>query len=156
MTIPNTIHHSLTAPERIRAAIAAMARGDGEELETLKTTCPKRSFTMNDPAYGEAMERLLVTALAVEADLRGAALDFLVAALLKEWEAGQHAVDEAHAIEAAWGALVAEKGISREDMEKVRPPHHRAVTSILGFSVEEPDGEVVGFILDRLREICAT
>jgi hypothetical protein len=43
-TISPAVYASLSAPARVRAAIAATAREDQAELDTLRTTCPKLSY----------------------------------------------------------------------------------------------------------------
>lgn len=156
MNIPHRIHQGLTAPERIRAAISAMARGDESELETLKTTCPKKSFLITDPDYSDAIQRLLELALAVESDLQRNALDFLLSYRLEEYEMVSLARVSAHILEAAWSAFLDELGIPREEMAKAGPPRHHAVESILGLAREEPDEKAVEFILNHIRESFAS
>lgn len=156
MTIPSQIHQSLTAPERVRVAISAMARGDDEELQTIKATCRKRSFLITDPDFTDAIERLIYLSLAVESELQGYALDFLLSSHLEEYELVIQARVSAHALESAWTSLLEEQGIPREDMAKAGPPRHHAVESILRLSREEPDEKAVEFILNHLRESFAS
>jgi hypothetical protein len=42
----------LSAEERFRLDVLAMARGDAEESERLTRTCPRRNYTMNDAGFG--------------------------------------------------------------------------------------------------------
>jgi hypothetical protein len=42
----------LSAEERFRLDVLAMARGDMEESERLTRTCPRRTYTMNDAGFG--------------------------------------------------------------------------------------------------------
>jgi hypothetical protein len=39
--------------ERFRLTLEALARGDEEEAERLSDSCPRRTYTMNDLAYGD-------------------------------------------------------------------------------------------------------
>ena len=68
MTIPQSVHEKLTPAQRIRAAVAAAARGDDAELERLKTTAGMMPYKITDPRYADGMERLALLMLAHEAD----------------------------------------------------------------------------------------
>jgi len=155
MTIPNEIHARLSASERIRAAVAAMARGDDEELQTLKTTCPKKTFVMTDPAYAEGMQRLLALAMAVESDLQGMALDFFLASRGEDHETVDEVMTAVASLETAWGDFLAELGIPRREMAEAGPPRHRGVKSIIQVSEGEEDAEAVQYCLDAMREYLA-
>jgi hypothetical protein len=155
VTIPAEIHVRLSASERIRAAVSAMARGDTEELQTLKETCPRKSFRMTDPAYSEGMERLLALALAVESDLQVMALDFLVASRLEVPEAVHEAVATAAALESAWREFLAELGIPRREMSEAGPPRHHAVKTILHLADGEEDAATVQSCLESMRAYLA-
>jgi len=155
MTIPAEIHARLSASERIRAAVSAMARGDAEELQTLKETCPKKSYLMTDPAYSEAMERLLALALAVESDLQGMTLDFFLASRGEDHEAVDDVIAAAAALEAAWREFLAELGIPRREMHEAGPPRHHAVKAILQLSDGEEDADTVQSCLDYMRAYLA-
>lgn len=155
MTIPAEIYARLSPPERIRAAISAMARGDDEEVTKLKTTCPKKSFLMTDPAYSEAMERLMHLSMAIESDLRGMTLDFFMASRLGALDAVDQTLADAASLETAWQALLAEHGIPREEMRKAEPTRHRAVDALLHISDGEENPDTVAACLEVLRGILA-
>lgn len=158
MTIPTEIYTRLSASERIRAAVSALARNDDSELQTLKETCPKKSFLMNDPAYSEGIQRLLSLALAVESDLERMTLDFFIAARLKGLE-GLEAVDgiigAAASLESAWGEFLTELGIPRREMKEAGPPRHHAVEAILNIGTGEEDAAAVQIYLETMREAFA-
>lgn len=44
-------YNRLTAAERFALDVEAMARGDEEESERLVRTCPRHTYTMNDPGF---------------------------------------------------------------------------------------------------------
>jgi hypothetical protein len=131
LTIPKHIHENLSASERVRAAISAIARGDEYEIQILKETCPKLSVMMSDPAYSEKLKKLFNLALAVESDLQMATLSFLMSSHLEEHELTVQASYSARATEAAWSAFLEEMGIPSGDMTKAGPPRHQAVKSLL-------------------------
>lgn len=151
MTIPAEIHARLSASERIRAAVSAMARGDDEELQTLKETCPKKTYLITDPAYSESMERLLALALAVESDLQAMTLNFFLASRGKDHETVHEAIAAAAALEAAWREFLAELGIPCREMQEVGPPRHHAVKAILQLSDGEEDADTVQSCLESMR-----
>ena len=155
MTIPAEIYTRLSASERIRAAVSALARNDEGELQTLKETCPKKSFLMTDPAYSEGMERLLALALAVESDLQAMALDFFLASRLEVPEAVHESVATAAALESAWRELLAELGIPRREMSEAGPPRHHAVKTILHLADGEEDAAAVQSCLESMRAYLA-
>jgi hypothetical protein len=155
MTIPAEIHARLSASERIRAAVSAMARGDDEELQTLKETCSKKPYLMTDPAYSEAMERLLALALAVESDLQAMALDFFLASRLEVPEVVHESVATAAALESAWQEFLAELGIPRHEMTNAGPPRHHAVKTILHLADGEENAAAVQSCLESMRAYLA-
>ena len=152
MTIPSEIYTRLSASERIRAAVSALARNDDAELETLKDTCPKKSFLMADPAYSEGIQRLLSLALAVESDLERMTLNFLMASRLEELEVVEEAIAGAASLEFAWREFLAELGIPRREMKEAGPPRHHAVEAILNLGTGEEDTAAVQVCLETMRE----
>ena len=155
MKIPAEIHARLSASERIRAAVSAMARNDEGELQTLRETCPKKSYLMNDAAYSDGMERLLSLAMAVESDLQGMALNFLLASRMEVPDAMQAALAEAAAYDTAWKAFLAELGIDHEEMSKAGPSRHIAVATILSLGAGEQDPAAVESALGTMRAYLA-
>lgn len=151
MNIPTQIHEGLTAHQRIRASISAMARGDEAELQTLKTTCPKKSFLMNDPDYSDVLEKLIYLNLALEGDLQRNALDFLVSIRMEDDFGVIQAISTAGAIDAAWVALLCEMGIPADEMKKVSIPRHRVVETMITKSKGETNEGAVGEILELMR-----
>jgi hypothetical protein len=45
------LYDCLTPEERFRLDVEAMARGDKQESRRLTDTCPRRTFTMNEPGF---------------------------------------------------------------------------------------------------------
>jgi hypothetical protein len=48
------LYDRLTAEERFRLDVEAMARGDMKESELLTSTCPRRTYNMTDWAFSGA------------------------------------------------------------------------------------------------------
>ena len=151
MNIPAKIYANLSTAERIRAAVSALARNDDAELETLKVTCPKKSYLMTDPAYSEGMERLMALAMAVEFDLRTMALDFHMASRQKSPEKIHKAVVESASVNVAWRELLAEMGISCHEMSNAAPPRHPSVKAILLLGEGEESAGIVQALLEAMR-----
>lgn len=134
MKIPTDIYESLSAPERIRAAISAIARDDDAELETLKKTCPRRQFLMTDPAYSEGMTTLFSLMVFTEYQLATLALDFTTVTNRTGMEVVDRqdaTITHAASVETAWNLLIEEMGIDAQDAAKTRPPRHPYVTAMV-------------------------
>jgi hypothetical protein len=155
MTIPTEIHARLSTSERIRSAISAIARGDMEELETLKDCCPKSSYLVTDPDYSDGIQRLFAMAVTVESTLQKLALDFFVASRLEIHEVVNASFAEAAALEAAWRELISDLNISHRDMSEAGPPRHQAVQTILRLAKGEENPETVQLCLESMRAYIA-
>ena len=57
-------YEQLTADERFRLWVEAMGRKDGQELDRLEATCPRRRYDAQDYAYTRRKARFTVYALA--------------------------------------------------------------------------------------------
>ena len=62
-------YDKLTAEERFRLVLEAKARDDTAELERLKRTCPTKTYSMSDAAYGDRYEWSELLVLVVALDL---------------------------------------------------------------------------------------
>ncbi len=159
MKIPTNIYASLSAPERIRAAISAIARDDDAELETLKNTCPKRQFLVTDPAYADGMDALFRLMLLTEYQLATLALDFTTARKrtgMESLDQQDASITHAASLETAWNLLIQELGIDTLDAAKTRPPRHPYVAAMIQVSEGEEDPEIVETRLQEMRECLAT
>jgi hypothetical protein len=81
------LYDRFTPDERFRLAIEALARGDEEEVERLKDTCPRETYRMNDLAFSERLRASQLISLYVCAEL----IELLGA--LRTTEAYQEAVE---------------------------------------------------------------
>jgi hypothetical protein len=59
----------LTAEERFRLDVEAMARGDTKESELLTSTCPRRTYNMTDWAFSGRRQTTIEMVLALSVDL---------------------------------------------------------------------------------------
>lgn len=137
--IAKPVYENLTAEQRVRAAVSAVARGDESEAKKLRETCPKHTYRMNESAFTDRMESLMLLSLAVECDQRGAALDFLRAsyqareidpkdtkALLKNDDIREDILRDIASIDQAWPG---KPGNASESTQKTWPrPALRATT----------------------------
>lgn len=151
MTIPASVYTNLSAPERIRAAVSALARNDDDELQTLTETCPQKSYRMTDPAFSDGMGRLINLALAVESDLQATALDYLLASRLGLSEVVKESCITAASLATAWEKLLAELGIPSREMEGAGTPRHPAVIAILRINEGEENLTEVQSVLEAMR-----
>jgi hypothetical protein len=158
MNIPTEIYAGLSPLERIRAAVSAEARKDDAELKTLKDTCPKRTFTMTDPDYSEAMVKLYHLMLGVELQLAECAFDFNLSSRLEgaqKLSLQQSSLESAASIVEAWDKLMAEMGIDPDEIAKNGPPRHFVVKAIIQVADGEAVPELVEIQLSTMREILA-
>ncbi len=58
----------LTGEERFKLTLAAIARDDGGELEHLKNTCPRKDFSILDPACADRYDASQIIAMAFSID----------------------------------------------------------------------------------------
>jgi hypothetical protein len=63
------LYDRFTPEERFRLTLEALARGDEQEAERLSESCPRRTYTMNDAAYGDRMRAGLQITMAICLDL---------------------------------------------------------------------------------------
>jgi hypothetical protein len=75
-------YERLSAGERFRLTVAAEARADSAELERLLRSCPRLSYRLCDPAFGDRCERSFELTMGVLAELQAIAgkLDVVAAA----------------------------------------------------------------------------
>jgi hypothetical protein len=82
-------YDKLTAEERFRLVLEAKARDDTTELERLKRTCPTKTYSMSDAAYGDRYEWSEFLVLVVSLDLTTQYLAKLEVAGAFAWVAPQ-------------------------------------------------------------------
>jgi hypothetical protein len=63
------LYDRFTPVERFRLTIEALARGDEQEAELLSDSCPRRTYAMNDLAYGDRIRGSLQITMMVCLDL---------------------------------------------------------------------------------------
>ena len=63
------MYDRLTAEERYRLVVEALARGDEQEAERLMNTCPRKTYTMNDLACTERLRASQLITMSVCAEL---------------------------------------------------------------------------------------
>ena len=146
MKISDTAYEALSPRQRIIAVVDAIARDDTAEIDRLKTTCPIKTYRQRDVAFTDTMEALDMAGLAVETDLRGAALWWWWART--DPDCGIEVLQDMAAIEAAWLALLTEMGITSP--AAAAPPRHPLVVPLLE-NAPEPVSERVAEIYAALK-----
>lgn len=150
------IYESLTPDQRISAAIAAIARGDDQETENLYATCPRKSYRRPDAAFGDTLEKLQTLSLAIESDLQGSALDFLLAARDEDSDEIHCALASIASIYVAWKTLLSERGIDVDEMTKASPARHYVVSKLISAATGREVPEFVEITLASMREFIGT
>jgi hypothetical protein len=131
MALADAVYKGLRPQERVRATVAAMARGDEDEQRRLMDTCPHKAYTMADarfvwPLKGLAAMSAAHHALRLQLMANFVGSLFVGAAVKPESEgfvASQETADTLHettvsvfkAREEAWSAFCAHVGIGTAD-----------------------------------------
>ena len=63
------LYNRFTSEERFRLVIEALSRGDEEEAERLAETCPRATYIMSEPAYGDRLRASSEIAMVLCLDL---------------------------------------------------------------------------------------
>lgn len=158
VNIKPQIYESLTPRQRVIASIEALARGDEEEKRRLVKSCPKKSYLRTDAAYADTMDLLICLSVAIEADLRGCALNYFFAS----WQEGkdgkprtafkQASLQNMADIIQAWRNALKNQGIDPNTMEIASRNITHFLVEWLEFEMFDPDPEQVKKFQDILEE----
>ena len=154
MKIPASIYPALTGRQRLGAFFAALGRKDEAEAHRLRDSCPQVTFTGADPSFVTPLRGLQMMAVAVEADLRGKAMEFCAASQVAPDQLPR-ILEDTVAIQAAWNLLLRENGIDPEDMRLAWGARHRGVAALLKLASEQQvkaNPEDVAAFLEVMRE----
>ena len=136
------LYDRLTPAERFQIAVAAFGRGDLAEVDWLNDTTPYRTFTIQEPAYFDRLQRITWLALYVTVQARSqqtAALAVYAAMVLQTMRAddldGDTDQDDAKfeelcqlcvdrisrlkALSSAWETFCQSLGVSVSDLDKM-------------------------------------
>lgn len=143
MKINNRLYENLTPRQRIIATIEAKAREDHNEVDRLISTCPKVSYKGNDVKYADEIEALLSKAYAVEADLRGEALNYLIAMRsAQHCEASDNHIQNIADMKQAWSEVLESYGLDFNKMQGAICARHPAL-EVLYKKLPDADAEGV-------------
>ncbi len=78
-------YDTFTPDERVKLALAAMGRGDNEELKRLWSTCPRKAYRMQDAAFSDKMDAMMLIAKSVLSYLLLIEKNIKIAQLNKHW-----------------------------------------------------------------------
>jgi hypothetical protein len=150
MKTPTAVYEALTPIQRVRAAFAAMARDDQAEIDRLRRTCPKKTYTQTDAAYADTMEHLISLSLAMSHDMLTAALNAYLSATLTPGHCEEDLQVLAN-VNAA-GRLIFERfGIDHDLLQKTSLPPHRAVRVMLD-AAPPPDMKAAQALADDVTD----
>ena len=165
--IPESVYENLTPKQRVRAAVTAIAREDEAEIRRLRDTCPKYLYQMNDAAVTDRMETLYTLSLAMEYDLRGLVIHFLVALRLENGPEAQdpevlcepmklteQTLIEIASIDEAWRQALLDLGIDADSMAKVGPARDYVTDTLVNLAQKcsEPAPQLVQEALQAMQE----
>lgn len=149
--IAPTVYEDLTPRQRIVACVEAEARGDEMEKQRLISSCPKVKYLSNDARFSDKIEKLFSLAMAVEADLRGFALAFLIGIRVDPKNAIQLLQPFAD-LRAAWNSVISQMGIDPGSMKKAGPPAS-PILELIEDIIPKPNGAKSKKLADEMLEI---
>lgn len=150
MKIKQSTYENLTHRQRIIASIEAEARQDIQEVKRLIKSCPKKSYSITDPKYSEVMDALMTVALYVECDLRGYALQYVLA-LNHKSELSDQALQNIANTQTAWHEKLKDMGITPKSMKQATAQNHPTLEVITDFC-PPPELEQVKYYRDIIDQ----
>ncbi|MBZ0145042.1 MAG: hypothetical protein K8F56_15830 [Rhodocyclaceae bacterium] len=163
-----TMYEKLTPDERVSAFIDAAARRDGDEMDRLNDTCPRKTYTMEDWRYVQRKNKafMLTTALYGDAARLGFAACFGLGLTFAEddemAEKGEkvlsNSVRRYKAKMAAFGRFCDQAGLTADALRKaIGGEDSPAMDLVISVSDEvdpvEPTEEEIRRELDPLLEV---
>ena len=157
MKLSAAVYQTLTPPQRVAAAVSALARDDHREIERLRETAARKTYRMADAEFVDTMEDLEKVSLALEVTLRDLFIEWLVQpadGLLQEIASGIR----------AWRETVAAMGIDADEAEAAFAPRSPRIAAMLGrlrtrhgdaFSERFELPEIIDRYKDRFHELLA-
>lgn len=119
--ISQKVYATLTPTQRVAAYVEALARGDEDEVQRLRSSCPSVEYRRIDPCFSKRLDTLFGLAMATEADLKESALGFFVAMRLDPKSARDYLEQFANTRH-AWKTIQSTFGIDAKAMELAGPP----------------------------------
>ncbi|OSQ44938.1 hypothetical protein [Marivita geojedonensis] len=119
--ISQKVYATLTPTQRVAAYVEALARGDEDEVQRLRSSCPRVEYRRIDPRFTIRLDTLFALAMATEADLKESALGFFVAMRLDPTKARDYLQQFANTRH-AWQTILSTFGVDAKAMQSVGPP----------------------------------
>jgi hypothetical protein len=138
-------YDTFTPDERVKLALAAMGRNDEAELRRLWDTCPRKNYRMQDAAFDDRMDAVLLIAKSVLSYLLLIEKDIRMARLNKEWykqyvtgriEAFRNGMNLGWQKAGKKGVACTDKipaDVDRELPEELQELHNKAVSELKGY-----------------------
>lgn len=131
------LFENLTSKQRFVLAWEATARGDEAELGRLQDTVPVRTYSGQDLVFRRSWDSIVSISLAVEADLRGNALNWLMAIRAQETALAEKTLKSMIIIDTWWRELLKETGLSDAAIKAANPERHPMVETLLSLHKKE-------------------
>lgn len=139
--IKTKLLENLTPKQRLILAWEAKGREDEAEFSRLQDTCPRKSYTGPELTFRHSWDCIVSMSLAVEADLRGYALSWIMAIRAKEIALAEKFLSKILATEKRWTDLLHEIGLSEAAIKAARPEQHHMVETLLNLHKSDIDPE---------------
>lgn len=138
--INDKLYAELTHRERVQASIEGIIKNDANELSKLTQTCPKVGYKQNNAMYSDTMDALLEIMTCIESDLKGAALDYLIAQKADNQDQQQKALQSLANLEDGRNRILKKIGLDDDTIQRFDCGRHGAVDVLLKFA-PEPNGD---------------
>ena len=149
------LYSSLNNRQRFVACWEAIARGDDVELDRLIESTPRFSYSAADTALRDSWDGILAVGLALEVDMRGFALTWLLAHQAGETKTAEFSLRKLKTVDEWWNDRLRKMGLSTKAIKRARPNSHPLVEVLLGYAKELPpvtDGEMDDYF-DTARQL---
>lgn len=142
MKIKQKTYKNLTAKQRVIATLEAKYRGDKDEVENLINTCPKKEYKQNDIEFVNQLNTLTTMAVAIECDIRGHALNYLMAIYLDHEDAADVCLQNIADIKCARDEIIKDRGGTTPLME-VSNASYNPINSVIENLIPMPNPQRV-------------
>ena len=152
MKIKPAVYESLTPRQRVAATLDALGREDTEEVDRLKRTCAYKVYRQQDAAYADTMVEIFALGVAVEAELRGSALWYILSNKSGDMESAEFWLQNLADIRAAWLHTLASMGITSQNAIEAASAPCLSIVERLFEICPEPDAVNVNEQSNQMKE----
>ncbi|TYT74318.1 hypothetical protein [Desulfobotulus mexicanus] len=149
MNIKNAVYEAMDNGERVVAALKATQRDDAAEVQRLKRTAPRRTYSQIDEGFAGTMERVSLASAAFLLDEARETINLALAITTEDRKTGN--LQRIANINEAKIQFLGRLGVPRDLAAEYGPPPH-PLTEDARQAAPEPDMEAVEYMLSVIDE----